>query len=110
MAVPDPEYAPRADAELLKLRRIDRQVLRVRLHRLVTGQVDPKDIRLLLGAPQDPPWQWTRFVGSIVVVFRFLSEMELQQRGRSEPQILVARIVEQAFLEQVAKDLLRDAP
>ena len=105
----DPELAPRAEAELKALGVPVAFLLQRWLRGLASGSVPPWEVRLLLGAPHDPPWQWARYVQDIVVVFRFLSDAELVARSTQDPQLLIARITSKGGLTQAATELFHDA-
>jgi hypothetical protein len=110
MKLPDPEIAPGAQRELRELGIPVGYLLHRWLCGLALGDVPAWKIRLLLGAPRTPPWQWAEYVNGIVVVFRFLSVDELVARSTQGPQLLIARITSVQKLAEVAADLLKDAP
>jgi hypothetical protein len=106
----EPELAPRAERELQDLGVPVGSMLHAWLQGLAEGVVPAYKIRELLGAPHDPPWQWTSYVDGIAVVFRFLSTAELIERSLQVPKLLIARITFESMLSQVAEELLRNAP
>lgn len=110
MAALDPELDPRAEAELQALGKPVGSLLHDWLGGLVSGSVPPYRVRELLGAPHDPPWQWTHYVDGIVVVFRYLSKDELIERSIQSPKLLIARITTESKLAEAAEALLRKAP
>jgi hypothetical protein len=110
MGTLDPEFAPRAEAELQALGKPVGSLLQDWLRGLVSGSVPAYKVRELLGAPRVPPWQWTHYVDGIVVVFRYLSKEELIERSLQNPKLLIARITSESKLAEAAEELLRNAP
>jgi hypothetical protein len=77
------------------------------MRRIINSQVDPNTVRDVIGSKRDPPWRWSPFAGH-AIVYRFLADAELQERGLFADQMLVARIVEMAYLAEVIEELLAE--
>lgn len=103
----DPLLAPKARADLARVSRFMQQMLWAWMRRMINGKVDPSTIRDVIGSKRDPPWRWSEFAG-YVIVFRFLSDDELQERSLFADQMLVARIVDVTYLAEVIKELLAE--
>jgi hypothetical protein len=106
----DPQLSPVARSELEALGFPVARLLFKWLRQLGGGAVPVSNVRPLLGAPHDPPWQWVRYVDDVVVIFRFLSDAELVEESLQGPQLLVARITSESRLAAAAQNLLKDAP
>ncbi len=101
----DPLLAPEARADLHRFSRLMQAMLQAWTRRIIHGQVDPDTVHDVVGSTRDPPWKWSEFAG-VAVLFRFLTDAELREFGLIAEQILVARIVETAYIAQVAAELL----
>lgn len=103
----DPLLAPKARTDLSRVSRLMQDMLLAWMRRIINGQVDPNTVRDIIGSRRDPPWRWSPFAGH-AIVYRFLADAELQERGLFADQMLVARIVEMAYLAEVIDELLAE--
>jgi hypothetical protein len=108
MALADPLLAPRAKQDLAQVNAVMRLLLRMWIHRLVSGQIDVEKIHVILQISRHPPWQWGEF-GNYAVVFRFLSDSELRTHRVAKPTVLIARIIPLEYLDTLVKELLAEA-
>ena len=106
----DPELYEQAARELRALGFPVAKLLHRWLRDLTAGFVPVASVRVLLGAPRDPPWQRIDYADGIVVIFRLLSEGELKAAGCEGPQLLIARIVRESEVRCATEELFRDAP
>jgi hypothetical protein len=103
----DPLLPPKARADLAQVSRFMQGMLSAWIRRIINGQVDPSTIHDVIGSKWNPPWHWSEFAG-YAIMFRFLSEEELQKRHLFAHQMLVARIVTVAHLAEVIEEQLAE--
>lgn len=103
----DPLLTPNARADLARVSRLMQDMLLAWMRRIINSQVDPSSVRDVLGSRRDPPWRWSRFAG-YAIVCRFLADAELQEQRLFADQMLVARIVEMAYLADVFEEVLAE--
>jgi len=103
----DPLLPPKARSDLALVSRLMQDMLLAWIRRIINGQVDPNTLHTVIGSKRDPPWRWSRFAG-YAILFRFLSEEELQARSLFADQMLVARIVDSGYLAKVIEELLAE--
>ena len=72
------------------------------LNRLASGDIDPEEIRRLIGSKR---WRWVEFAG-YAVIFRSLEDTELQKIKALLPTLLIARIVPVADVQKMGAQLL----